>query len=57
MGKFTDGIIAVAIAVVGLATVAVVFSKNAKTTDVVTSGGNAFAAIIKAAVGPVSGGF
>lgn len=50
----TNGIIGIMIAVVGLATTAVIFSKNAKTGDVLTSGGNAFAAIIKAAVGPVS---
>lgn len=52
--NFTNGIIAVAIAVVGLATTAVIFSKSGKTADVITAGGNSFAAIIKAAVGPVS---
>lgn len=52
--NITDGILAVMLAVVGVATVAVIFSKNAKTAEVLTSGGNAFAAIIKAAVGPVS---
>jgi len=54
MDKFTDGIIAVLVAVVGVATAAVIFSKKADTANVLTSGGNAFASIIKAAVGPVS---
>lgn len=52
--KFINGVIAVLIAVVGLATTAVIFSSKAKTGDVITAGGNAFANIIKAAVGPVS---
>lgn len=50
----TNGIIAVAVAVVGLAMTAVIFSRNAQTSNVITSSGNAFAQIIKAAVGPVS---
>lgn len=56
MKNLTDGVIAVAVAVVGVALAAVIVSKNAKTSDVVTAGGNAFANILKAAVGPVSGG-
>lgn len=54
MGKFSDAIVAVLIAVVGVATAAVIFSKKADTANVVTAGGNAFSSIIKAAVGPVS---
>ena len=53
-GKLVDGVIGVAIAVVGLATTAVFFSKNAQTAPVITAAGNSFASIIKAAVGPVS---
>jgi hypothetical protein len=52
--KITSTILTIATAVVGLAIVAVIVGKNAKTSDVLTSGGNAFANIIKAAVGPVS---
>jgi hypothetical protein len=52
--KFVTGLIAVLVAVVGLSTVAVIFSSKAQTAQVITSGGNAFAQIIKAAVGPVS---
>jgi hypothetical protein len=54
--KLVNGIIGVMIAIVGLATTAVIFSKNGQTAPVLTAGGNAFAAVIKAAVGPVSGG-
>lgn len=52
--KFVSGLIAVLVAVVALATTAVIFSQRAQTANVITSGGNAFAQIIKAAVGPVS---
>lgn len=52
--KFVNGIIAIAIAIVGLATTAVIFSTKAQTGNVITASGNAFASIIKAAVGPVS---
>jgi len=52
--KLVNGIIGVLIAIVGLATTAVIFSKNGQTAGVITAGGNAFAQIIKAAVGPVS---
>lgn len=54
MEKFGDAIVAVLIAVVGVATAAVIFSKNAQTAPVISAGGTAFANIIKAAVGPVS---
>lgn len=52
--KFVSGVIAVLVAVVSLASLAVFFSKKADTANVFTAGGNAFASIIKAAVGPVS---
>lgn len=41
---------------IGLATVAVILSKNSNTAAVLTSGGTAFGNILKAAVSPVSGG-
>ena len=53
MDKLTDGVIAVALAVVGVAIAAVFFGKNAKTAQVIQAGGSSFAEIIKAAVGPV----
>lgn len=52
--KLIDGVIAIAVAIVGVATVSAFFSKKADTANVITAGGNSFAAIIKAALGPVS---
>jgi hypothetical protein len=52
--KWVNGIIAVAVAIVGLATTAVIFSQRAQTPAVISSAGNAFAQVIKAAVSPVA---
>jgi len=52
--QLTNGIIGILIAVVGLATTAVIFSTKANTAPVITAGGTAFAQIIKAAVSPVA---
>lgn len=43
-------------AIIGLAVISVIFSKNAATGPVITSAGNALANVIRAAVSPVSGG-
>lgn len=51
-----DKIVGVAVAVVGIAIVAVLVSKNSQTSQVIQSGGSAFADIISTAVGPVSQG-
>lgn len=50
-----DKIIGVLVAIVGVAIVAVIVSKGARTPQVIQSAGNAFAQILHAAVGPVSG--
>lgn len=42
--------------IVGVATLAVIFSKNSSTSDVVNSAGTAFSSIIKAATSPITGG-
>jgi hypothetical protein len=46
----------VAVAIVGLAIIAVLVSRNAQTGTVITSAGQAFAQDISAAVSPVVGG-
>jgi len=46
----------IAAGIIGLATIAVLVSRNAQTSQVVTAGGNAFANLINAAVAPVTGG-
>lgn len=52
--KLTDSIVTVAVAIIGLATLAVIVSRNAATSNVITSAGNAFVNAIKAAVSPVN---
>lgn len=48
-------IVSILVAVLGVATVAVIVSNSANTSNVITAGGNAFTNILKAAVSPVSG--
>jgi hypothetical protein len=50
-------IVTVLTAVVGVAIIAVIFSKQSNTASVLTSGGNAFAAILKAATNVGGGSF
>ncbi len=50
------GAVAIVTAIIGVAIVAVLVSKQSDTANVFTSGGNAFANILKTAVSPVSGG-
>lgn len=48
-------VISVAIAaVIGLATISVLFGKNSQTSNVISSGGTALSGVIQAAVAPVS---
>lgn len=49
------GVVTVLTAIVGIAIIAVLVSKNANTAGVVSAGGNAFSGAIQAAVSPVSG--
>ena len=49
---FAD-VMTILVGIVGLAIIAVIVGKNAKTADVLKSGGTAFANIIKEAVSPV----
>lgn len=50
-----EGIITVATAVVGVAIIATLVSKNANTANVLTAGGKALGGAIAAATGPVTG--
>lgn len=49
---FLSAILGVAGAIIGVAIIAVLVSKNSKTGDVISSAGNAFSGIISAAVNP-----
>lgn len=46
----------IAAGIIGLATIAVLVSRNAQTPKVLQSGGQAFAGLITAAVSPIMGG-
>lgn len=53
--KIFSELAAVLTAVIGLAIIAVLVSKNADTANVVKAGGSSFSSILKAAVSPVAG--
>lgn len=55
MNEAWQGIISVALAIVGIAIVAVLVSKNAQTTQVIGAATGGFAQDISAAVSPVTG--
>lgn len=56
MNEMWSGVITVATAIVGIAILAVLVSKQADTANVVSSAARGFAADIEAAVSPVTGG-
>lgn len=56
MGDFGNGIITVLVAIVGVATLAVIFSKNAQTPAVAQAFFGGIATDISAAVSPITGG-
>jgi hypothetical protein len=55
MDNITTSLVTVALAIVSVATVSVLVSKNANTSQVITSSGNAFANSLLAAISPVTG--
>lgn len=57
MNQVWSGIVTILVAIVGVAIVATLVSRNANTAGVITAGGNAFSNALKAAEGPVSGAF
>jgi hypothetical protein len=56
MNNITETIVTIAVAIIGLATVAVLVSRNANTAGVIGAGGNAFTDALRTAVSPVTGG-
>lgn len=56
MNSTMEGIFSVMLAIVGVATVAVLVSRQAATSSVIREAGNAFSTAIGAAVSPVTGG-
>lgn len=55
MNQLWSGIVTIAVAIVGVAIVAVLVSKNANTAGVLQSAGQAFSQSLSAATGPVTG--
>lgn len=53
MGKLESTIIGIVTGIISLAIIAVIFSKNADTPNVISSAGSALANVITAAVAPV----
>lgn len=51
-----EKVVTIGVAIVGVATLAVLVSRNANTAGVIKAGGGAFAEALRAATGPVMGG-
>ena len=56
MNQLTESVVTILVAVIGLATVAVLVGRYARTSEVISSAGNAFSGILGVAVSPVMGG-
>lgn len=54
MKDIGDMIVTIAVAIIGLATLAVIVGRNARTSDVISSAGKAFSDALKTAVSPVT---
>jgi len=55
MSELTHATVSIALAIVGVAILAVLVSKNAMTSQVIGSAGSAFSGALAAAEGPVTG--
>lgn len=56
MDKMIESAVTIAVAIIGLATVAVLVSRNAQTPKLISSAGQAFSEGLSVAVSPVTGG-
>lgn len=56
MSELTNALVTVAVAIVGVAILAVLVSRNSQTPQVVSSLGQSFAQALNAATSPVTGG-
>lgn len=55
MSDLTNAVVSIALAIVGVAFLAVLVSKNANTSGVIGSAGAAFSGALAAAEGPITG--
>ncbi len=56
MDRLTESVVTIAVAIIGLATLAVLVSRNANTAGVINSAGRAFGGSLATAISPVTGG-
>lgn len=56
MDRLTESVVTIAVAIIGLATLAVLVSRNANTAGVIGAAGRAFSGSLGVAISPVSGG-
>lgn len=56
MDRLTESVVTIVVAIIGLATLAVLVSKNANTAGVIGAGGRALGGLIGVAVSPIAGG-
>lgn len=56
MDRLTESVVTIAVAIIGLATLAVIVSKNANTVNVIKAAGGAFNSSLGTAISPVTGG-
>jgi hypothetical protein len=54
MGKMGEQVTVVLLAIVGVATLAVILSKNSNTTNVISAAGSGFSQALAAALAPVA---
>lgn len=55
MNEFITPLVTVLMGIIGVAIIATLVSKNAKTTEVIGAGGNAFSMSLATALSPVTG--
>jgi hypothetical protein len=55
MDRLTESIVTIAVAIIGLATLAVIVSRNANTVGVIKAGGGVFNNSLATAISPVTG--
>lgn len=56
MNNVTEQVVTIAVAIVGVATLAVLVSRNSNTAGVISAAGNAFSNALGVAVSPITGG-
>lgn len=56
MNEIWSGVVTIAVAIIGVATLSVIVSKQANTAQVISAAGSSFSGALSAAVSPVTGG-